>query len=182
MASSSTPALLDLPKELLHIIFRNLSIYDLLHLSATCQFIRDILINDIRLWKPLQYELFLTNDHNQNIKRIDSLMISPFFSCCTRLRVIKLNNVEIGECIPKVFFSKLLPALSHQLKELCLLHQTCQSKVNSENEISNLPALSHQLEASHLSNQFKCNEIPYCARYIAYHLMSNPITYVVCSI
>lgn len=122
MASVSPPALLDLSNELLHRICRHLSFADLLNLLLTCRRLHGLLISDMSIWRPLQYQLRLNSDVNQNIAQINSLMSSPLFSFCTRLHVEKYSNEESETCIPTPFFSYLLPALLLQIKELCLLH------------------------------------------------------------
>ena len=121
MASPSSN-FLDLPNELQHRIYRYLSFSDLLHLILTSRRFRDLLISDMYIWRPLQYELFLSPDSNQNIVRINSLMLSPLLSFCTRLRIIKFSDNTTKICIPTYFFTNILSTISHQLRELCLLH------------------------------------------------------------
>lgn len=122
MESFSPTNILDLSNELIYRICRHLSFNDLVHLLLTCRQIYGILISDICLWKQSKYELSLSNDLNKNIVRINSLMLSPLISFCTRLYVRKLINEENGVCIPTIFFRYFLSALSHQLKELSLIH------------------------------------------------------------
>ena len=124
MASQSSPTLLDLSAELIHKICRHLSFSDLLRLIFTCRRTHDLLKSDMCLWRSLQYPLFLNRYVDRNIELINSMMMSSIFSYCTILRVIKRNGNEEGEeCIPTPFFSYLLPALAHQLKELSLQHK-----------------------------------------------------------
>lgn len=122
MASLPSPTLIGLPNELLIRICRHLSFNDLLHLLSTCRRLHGVLISDMCIWRPLKYQLFLNSDENQNIALINSLISSPVFNFCTRLHVEKRSNGESEICIPGPFFSYILPALSHQLKELCLIH------------------------------------------------------------
>lgn len=118
----SSPTILDMSNELIYKICRHPSFNDLINFLFTCRHIHSVLISDSCLWRQSEYNLFLTNDQNRNIARINALMLSPLFPYCTRLRVEKLNNGQNSECIPTIFFSYLLTSISHQLRELCLLH------------------------------------------------------------
>ena len=123
MSSPSSP-LLDLPHELIYKICRNLSFGDLMHLLLSCRQIHGLLASDMCLWRALRYPLVLNRNEDQNVVLVNSMMRSPIFSYCTRLRLKYSGKNEGSElCIPTHFFSALLPALSHQLKELCLQHQ-----------------------------------------------------------
>lgn len=139
--ASPSPTLFILPNELIHNICCHLPFSDLLRFLSSCRHIYDLLIHDASLWKAVQYQLIFSKepnkglvqlyaqmhspiDPNPNVTRVNALMHSPLLPFCTRLRVVKNSRKETSElqCIPEVFFTNLLPAVSHQLKELCLLH------------------------------------------------------------
>lgn len=129
MACSSA-TLLDLSNELIHMVCRHLPFCDLMRLISTCRRIHDLLVTDSCLWKPLRFELILSDDQIANTSRINSLTQSRLISFCTRLRVVKLHKEQAGQCIPTIFFSKLLSVLAHQLTELCLLHLSNDYTIN----------------------------------------------------